>query len=309
MRKKMLTPAVVFVILFNLMSVVNLRAEQKLTIEEQNNKTIMGCVEALDLKQPPKNMTMDEWEDAKEQCLNDLPSEHPDPKLVLPTLIRHLKSDPDEGVRGIIAEILPSISQNKTVVDALEDVANKPITDSERENMKEKFKKAGVKFEWNEDYTIQGTALRSLAKMGVKESIPEMTDWLLNYNVNMFKYGFLPSIKNKNEDFRNECVKSVESRLTNKGLTNKERLRLVRGEIISLNQSPEKFTKYFIDSLNDKDDGTVEEALNTTQEMQKLGTEWIKNKTGKEELINHIKPYVRGIKNKKFEDKIKAIVK
>jgi hypothetical protein len=258
---------------------------------------------------PSKGMSLDELNDEREQAVNDLPSEHPDPKLVLPTLIRHLKSDPDEGVRGIIAEMLPSISQDKTVVDALEEVANKQITDSERENMREKFKKAGVKIEWNEDYTLQGTALRSLAKMGAKESIPVMTNWLLNYNVNMFKYGFLPSIKNENEDFRNECVKSVESRLTNKGLTNKERLRFARVEIISLNQSPEKFKKYFIDSLNDKDEGTIEEALNTIQEMQILGAEWIKNKTGKEELINHIKPYVRGIKNKKFEVKIKEIVK
>jgi hypothetical protein len=256
---------------------------------------------------PSKGMSLDELNDEREQAVNDLPSEHPDPKLVLPTLIRHLKSDPDEGVRYSIAWALPSISKNKDVITALNELANEKVTNEEREKGVEEFKKDSSKVSWSEEYTLQGTALASLARAGSTEAIPELADWLKKYNINMFKWGFPPNTRKSNEKFMNDCIQNIESRMTDESMTNKDRLRLVRGEIISLNQQPDKFKKYFVDSLNDKDEGTVEEALDAIQEIQKQSPEWIKDHSGKE-FINYVEPQLKSIKIKKFESKIKTII-
>jgi hypothetical protein len=244
-------------------------------------------------------------EDEREQCVYTIAGAKPDPKIVLPTLIRHLKSDPDEDMRSLIAGTIIKISQSKEVIDALKEVANEPITEEQKEKDLKKFGQyKNNKIQWNEEYTAQGAALSMLANIGDYDSIPELTKWLEKYNVDLF---FMK--RGGDEKYEKACGEVIDNKLTDKKMTVVEKLRLARGMIMSLGARPEDYEAYFRDALKDSDDEIVGEGLKTILEIKNRRTSSQEENVNVGKFLKDTKEFVKSLRLGKHVKEIENIEK
>jgi len=296
MKKIKLGILIVSLIGINLALVIKLKADTKLTSVEQNNKTIMGCIEGLNSKKPPKNMTVDEWKEAKQQCIYLLAEMKPDPKIVLPTLLSHLENDPDEGVRTLIAGKILLISSDRKVILALEKIADGTITDDYKKERESKNKN------WTEHDTLQAIALRSLAKISDTASIPLIVDWLLNYDA-LYLINFngeTPEVKFSDE-FKIKLEKAILTELKKKNITTSQKMTLINAEIFVFDKNPYDYKKDFIDAINDKDDKAVKKALKYILYIKNTP---LKNRMeNQNKLVYELKENVRQLKNDDYKEK------
>lgn len=305
MKKIKLGILIVSLIGINLALVIKLKADTKLTSVEQNNKTIMGCIEGLNSKKPPKNMTVDEWKEAKQQCIYLLAEMKPDPKIVLPTLIDHMKNDPDENIRGVIINSIIYISGDKEVITALRNIAKEPLSD---DYILAKVQKNSA---WNRSDSLQAAAIRSLAGINDEGSISVIVEWLIKYDVDFLDFrGMAIDPENKvgtlNKSFADKCDEEMNKRLNDKTLSSGQKMSIVNAKIIALNKAPYEYKKYFIEALNDKNEKTVESTMEKIEFMS-YDNRVIKDVEGKKKLINELKSDIKKIKGEKYE-KMKNVI-
>jgi hypothetical protein len=245
---------------------------------------------------PSKGMSLDELNDEREQAVNDLPSEHPDPKLVLPTLIRHLKSDPDEDLRSIIAGNIVRISTDKEVIEALRYAANS--TFSKEQTTRLKKNKAYI------NVTTQRHALMSLAAAHDEESITKTAQWLKENNDDLFGFAGSISIDDK---YNENAAGYLNGMLSNNDITGKNRTEVIETIITQLRQKPEKYERYLADILKN---GNIEEKGDCLNMLKGINTNWGKSLSdieGWKKLKEKLMPEIEKMRNKANEKTIQEI--
>lgn len=259
-------------------------------VEKYKQDEINKRIKVLKGELPPNSV-----DGGPEQCVYDLANFKADPQIVLPVLLDKLNNSKNEDLRKVIAEVIINISQSEEVLTALRKVANQPMSES----IKSKLKTTPYDF-----YSyIQGVALMSLEKAHDVKSIPLIIEWSEKYNqTNILE---VVNQHDKNMNFNNECANEFGKELNGNNIDNKKKMEIIQESILSLGQSPDKYSNFIKAILDDKN--ASDECVNKLLEIKQY-SRFISDKKGEKTLFDNLTPQLKNLKNKFNSEKIDKLL-